>query len=295
MRYGGSSAVESADTDLNGYEEVKWVGEDVIARFDSRYGGQLVEFCDRKKLFNFQNVLTRRKEAYHEKIFESATEEWEAKPEEEGISTIHSAAHRAGEAIREALVYDWYIKNSFIDHISDHTLDVRTLRGCSFKELSDFANQPFETDMKKSSVIFERRGGIYDYRKFDTVLKKRYDFIKNGFDFSIEIESESPHIYEYGIEMNLHFANLEDVVLEKRPIGTCTYHELRSFEIVDGYTGRVLRFETDHFFSLLSTELQTVSQSEEGYELMTQGITIMVVLPFSKKLSISGSLKVLDV
>ena len=295
MRYGGSSAVECADTDLNGYEEIKWVGEDVIARFDSRYGGQLVEFCDRKKLFNFQNVLTRRKEAYHEKISESGTQKQEAKPEEEGISTIHNAAHRAGEAIREALVYDWYIKNSFIDHISDHTLDTGSFRRCSFRELSDFANQPFEMNMKKSSVTFERRGGIYDYQKFDTVLKKRYDFIKNGFDFSIEIESESPHIYEYGIEMNLHFANLEDVMLENRPIGTCTCHEMRSFEIKDRYTGRVLRFEMDHFFSIISTELQTVSQSEEGFELMTQGVSIMVVLPFSKKLSISGSLKVLDV
>jgi len=222
MRYGGSSAVECADTDLNGYEEVKWVGEDVIVRFDSRYGGQLVEFCDRKRLFNFQNVLTRRKESYHEKISESAADTSETKPKEEGISTIHGAAHRAGEAVRE-------------------------------------------------------------------------DFIKNGFNFSIEMESKSPHIYEYGIEMNLHFANLEDVMLEKRPIGTGTYHEMRSFEIEDRYTGRVLRFETDHFFSLLATKLQTVSQSEEGYELMTQGITLMAVFPFSKKLSVGGSLRVLDV
>ena len=295
MRYGTSSALERSDTDLNGYEEVKWVGEEIVARFDSRFGGQLVEFCDRKRLFNFQNVLTRRKEAYHEKIAKNDTQKAEAKPEEEGISTIHTAAHRADEKIREALVYDWYIKNSFVDHISDHSLDVQTLRKCCFKELSDFANQPFEMKIGKDSVTFERRGGIYDYRKFDTLLKKRYDFIKNGFGFSIEIESESPHIYEYGIELNLHFANLDEVMLEKRPIETCTYHELRSFEIVDGYTGRLLKFETDHYFSLLATELQTVSQSEEGFELMTQGITVTAVFPFSKRLAISGSLKVSDV
>ncbi len=295
MRYGASSALERADTDLDGYEEVKWVGREIIARFDSRYGGQMVEFCDREKLFNFQNVLTRRKEAYHEKIAESGTQKREAKPEEEGISTIHTAAHRADEKIREALVYDWYVKNSFIDHISDHSLDVQTLRKCSFKELSDFANQPFEMRVDSKSAAFERRGGIYDYRKFDTLLKKRYDFQKNGFDFTIELESESPHIYEYGVELNLHFANLEDVELESGPIGTATLHELRSFEMSDSYTGRLLRFETDHYFSLLTTELQTVSQSEEGFELMTQGVTVMAVFPFSKRLSIRGSLKVLDV
>ncbi len=295
IRYRDLRVVECADMDMNGYEEVKWLGKDVLLRFDSRYGGQLIEFCDRKNLFNFQNVLTRRKEAYHEKLFENAADRVETRSEEEGISTIHNAAHSIDETVREALVYDWYIKNSFIDHISDHSLDFDTFRKCSFKEFSDFANQPFETEIKDYSVIFKREGGIYDYRKFDTLLKKKYDFKDNGFDFSIDIESDSPHIYEYGIEMNLHFANLDDLLFENKPFGACTCHEIRSFEIEDRYTDRVLRFEMDHFFSLISTQLQTVSQSEEGFELMVQGMSLIVVLPFSKKLSITGSLKVSDV
>lgn len=296
MRYGDEISLESSDRDLNGFEEVKWVGKGIIARFDSRYGGQLVELCDRSKLFNFQNVLTRRKEAYHEKIFGSGASTNGAKPEEEGISTIHNAAHRADGAIREALVYDWYIKNSFIDHISDHTLDAESFRRCSFREFSDFADQPFELRTGARSATFTRQGGIYDSDgKSDTRLVKRYDFEDDGFGFTIDLESESSHIYEYGIELNLHFAEIGNIRLLDRPFESGTWHELRSFSIEDGYTGRVLRFEADHYFSLMAVLLQSVSQSEEGFELMTQGVSMMVVMPFSKKLSVCGSLKVSDV
>lgn len=54
MQKGG--VIECADIDLDDYEEVKMVKKGVIMRFDSRYGGQLIEFDDRESAFNFQNV-----------------------------------------------------------------------------------------------------------------------------------------------------------------------------------------------------------------------------------------------
>ncbi len=294
IRYAKKSSLEQSDIYMNGFEETKWVGEEVILRFDSRFGGQLVEFCDRKNLFNFQNVLTRREEAYHKEIAESA-EVPESNPKEEGISTIHTARHRVGEDIKRALVYDWYIKNSFIDHISDHTLDPESFRSCSFREFSDFANQPFEMEVYDTGVVFSRSGGIYDPDRYKTELKKRYQFFDNGFSFSVELESESTHIYEYGIELNLHFADLSKVSLNGTPFESGVLHELRSFLLEDPYTGRAVEFSLDHFFSLIAVPLQTVSQSEEGFELMTQGVSLIAVLPFSKKLEAAGFMKVYDV
>lgn len=294
MRYAQKRGIERNDTDMNGYDEVKWVGKDMIMRFDSRYGGQLVELIDRGSCFNFQNVLTRRKEAYHEKILqqeESGGEE----SEEDGISTIHTAKHIVGAQIKEALIYDWYIKNSFIDHISDHTLDVESFRRCSFREFSDFANQPFDLSVEKSAAIFSRNGGIYDPDRYNTQLAKRYDFEDDMLNFSIDLESESSHIYEYGIELNLHFADISKIELNGSHFSEGVSHELRFFEIADPCTKRVLRLELDHFFTLLCTPLQTVSQSEEGFELMIQGVSLMAVVPFSRSLKLKGALKVSDV
>ena len=295
LRYGKKRSLECADIDMNGYEEIKWVGSEVIMRFDSRFGGQLVELCDRRHLFNFQNVLTRRKEAYHEKLLQDSGEQQTDAVKEEGISTIHTARHRAGEEIRKALVYDWYVKNSFIDHISDHTLNSESFRDCSFREFSDFANQPFDMVPDASGVTFSRTGGIYDPDRYKTVLTKRYDFLDDGLSFSVELESESSHIYEYGIEFNLHFADLSKVSLNAKAFESGTFHELRSFTLDDPYTGRRVEFSLDHFFSLIAVPLQTVSQSEEGFELMTQGVSLIAVLPFSKKLEAAGFMKVYDV
>ncbi|WP_456402419.1 alpha-amylase/4-alpha-glucanotransferase domain-containing protein [Hydrogenimonas sp.] len=294
LRYGRNRAVEEADIDMDGYPEAKWVGREVIVRFESRFGGQLVEFCDRKYLFNFQNVLTRRKEAYHEKLRAAASAPT-ADHEEEGIQTIHNAAHRADESIREALVYDWYVKNSFIDHIGDHTLDLESFRRCSFREFSDFANQPFEMALHDSGVTFVRDGGIYDGGRFPTRLQKAYRFADDGVDFRFDLSSESSHIYEYGIEFNLHFAHPEELLLRGEPFAPSTLHELRSFTLEDPYTGRAVTFETDHFFTLLAVPLETVSQSEEGFERTVQGVSLMAVFPFAGRLSIAGSLKVDDV
>jgi hypothetical protein len=296
MRYGGKRVVETADIDMNGYEEVKYVGEDVIMRFDSRFGGQMVEFDDRKSRFNFQNVLTRRKEAYHEKLLqEQASRKAEESGLEDGISTIHTALHRVDEEVGTALVYDWYLKNSFVDHISDHSLDLESFRQCSFREFSDFANQPFDMEADGKGVTFVRNGGIYDEMSYPTRLQKRFDFVPDGTEFSIDLESDNSHIYEYGMEFNFHFANLSDLFLNGEPFSRGTHHELKSFSFEDPWTRRCILFELDHFFTLLATPLQTVSQSEQGFELMTQGVSLMAVLPFSGKMRVRGSLKVRNV
>ncbi len=294
LRYGKRGALERNDVDMDGFDEIKWVGKSVIMRFESRYGGQLVEFLQRDSLFNFQNVLTRRKEAYHEKILRQE-ESNEPESADEGISTIHTTKHRVGDEVRRALIYDWYIKNSFVDHISDHSLGLESFRECRFREFSDFANQPFELETEKESATFFRKGGIYDGRKYETTLEKRYDFEDDGVGFFIELESESSHIYEYGIEFNLHFADIADIELNGEPFVEGVTHELRSFTLSDPYTGKRVEFSTDHFFSLIATLLQTVSQSEEGYEVMTQGISLMAVMPFAKRLKLKGALKVKDV
>ncbi len=295
MRYGKKDVAESGDMDMNGYEEIKYVKERIIARFDSKYGGQMVELSDRQSLFNFQNVLTRRKEAYHRKIVEQAETTKEHEKSEDGIDTIHAAAYTASERIKRALVYDWYVKNSFIDHISDHSLTLETFRCCSFREFSDFANQPFRMQRVKNGVIFVRNGGIYDDTAYPSRLEKYYEMYDDGMRFKIDLESHSGHIYDYGLEFNFHFADIADVTLNGKTFEEGQMCELKSFTLCDGYTGRRIVFELDHYFSLLATTLQTVSQSESGFELTTQGISLMIVVPFSKTMRLEGALRVRDV
>lgn len=79
--------------DYDGYEEAYLRGSSSNYMFTSRDGGQLVALEDKDNLFNFQNTLTRREEAYHQKkLFETAdTAEQTGQEETEGVTNIHDA------------------------------------------------------------------------------------------------------------------------------------------------------------------------------------------------------------
>ncbi len=295
IRYKNTEVIEINDIDMNGYDEVKFVKNDFIARFDSRYGGQMVEFLQRDKKFNFQNTLTRREEAYHQKILKEQDTSDNKKSKDE-IETIHNKKIQANKKIKEALSFDWYVKNSFVDHISDKTFDMINFKKCSFWEYGDFANQPFELKPDKKSVLFKRDGGIYFDKKYDTTITKKYKSLSKGIEFDIKIDSKSKKEYIYALEFNFHFADLKNVFCDKSSLlNDLEIEEIKEFSLVDRYTKKRLSLVLDKSFKLLSTPLNTVSQSEKGYELMAQGVSFALVFAFCENFKINGILKVENV
>lgn len=297
IRYKDKEIIYVYDNDLNGYDEIKCVKKDFIVMFDSHYGGQMTELLLRDKKFNFQNVITRREEAYHEEIKELAkkTDETNDKKSDE-IETIHNLNVKVSEETASSLDYDWYIKNSFIDHISNDSFTLENFKKCSFWEYGDFANQPFKYDIKDNVLLFKREGGIYFDKKYDTVLSKEYKMEDNGFDFMIDLDSTNENSYKYALEFNLHFAELKNVYFDD----ICLEEEfekenVKEFSLFDAYTSKKLIFTLDKPFKLLSTPLCTVSKSEKGYDLMVQGVSFAFVVDFSKKLHISGKLRLENV
>ena len=298
IRYGKKSKIEIADIDMDGFDEAKVVESEYIARFESANGGQLVEWIDRKSLFNFQNTLTRRREAYHKLITDRDEIEEESSSIEidEGISTIHNDSKEVSQEIVESLYYDWYIKNSFIDHISNDSLILDSLKKCDFWEYGDFANQPFEMSLKKKNIIFKREGGIYYDEKYPTTIKKIYTPLSNSIDFNISIKTQSPHRYRYGLEFNFHFANYDNLQINGKRFDSSIESDCIDYlEIFDSYTDRVISIKIDNKFTLLIDKLQTVSQNEKGFELTTQGLTIMLVFTLEKELNLNGKLEIKSV
>jgi len=125
MRYQGKQTIEADENEMDGHPKIKALTSKCLFRFDAAWGGQLVEFDLLAGGFNWQNTLTRRQELYHQKILEPR-EETHAGSEvpHDGIDTIHRADFVIDPEMRGALIYDWYLKNSFIDHITDDTFDL---------------------------------------------------------------------------------------------------------------------------------------------------------------------------
>ncbi len=283
--------IEIKDINLDGYEEVKLVSKDLIALFESKNGAQLVEFDLRDKKFNLQNTLTRYKEAYHEKILQNDFNQ--NFKTEDGIETIHSNDFSNLQKYRDLLKFDWYIKNSFIDHITDFGFDLEKFDRCSFNEYGDFANQPFLMIEDKKGAVFHREGGIYkDFKKYKTEIVKKYRLKDNILKFSIFIESSSEEEFLYFSEFNFHFASLDDIRINAEKFSKKKTENLNEIWIEDIYTDKRIIIRSDKNFTLYQTSIDSISQSESGFEVINQGVSFALAYPFKESFKLEGEIEI---
>ena len=287
--------LEIEDNNFDGYEEVKAVNKNFIALFDSKTAGQLVELDLRDKKFNFLNTLSRYKEAYHDKIVKPPIKQ-KSDTDSDEIDTIHSLNIENLDKYREMLKFDWYRKSSFIDHITDFSVNIDNFDNNTFREYSDFANQPFKIeDFSNNSVTFKREGGIYTDRKIETSLTKSYTFDENSIVFDIDLEVATQVDFNYLMEMNLHFANLKDVKLNSKSIENKSIITDKKISITDSYTQKEIVFELEKEIEIFITRLDTLSQSEKGFDSTNQGITLAFKTPFDTKLNFKGKVSIVDI
>jgi len=286
---------ECLDIDLDGKKEIIFGSKEIIWGFKG-LTGKLIEFSLPLKAHNYQNVLTRRPEFYHEEIREKVNlkkDDYKNEKESQSFS-IHELEKKVDPELIADLSYDWYKRECFIDHFFDINATLLDFKRCDFKEIGDFANQPFdcELDIDKLSVKFTRKGGIYPLGTlpYSIELKKEFKFKDSGHVMLVSYEITNLDNREiggcyFGIEWNLfpgYLINgkgslfLDDI---ERP-------SLHAWEAQGSHL--IIKDEgLDNKISILLKEpanfwmfpIKTVSQSEQDYDRTIQGISIMAFWP----------------
>jgi len=172
-----------SDFDMDGYEEVSVKTEKIIAVFNKN--GELIEFDDRNKKFNFLNTIRRYKERYH---FENKKEK------NKKVATIHEIRADLGK-YKEELFFDRYYRYSFIDHLIKE-VDNESFKKDNFK---DFIKRSF----KREDLTFT-----------NAQIKKSFEIEKNGINFEIENKTD----FVYAMEMNFHFAWMDKIEIGQKYI-----------------------------------------------------------------------------
>jgi alpha-amylase/alpha-mannosidase (GH57 family) len=281
------------DMDRDGYDELKVLTSELSLVLSSRYGGQLIEFGSLERLFNWQNTLMRRKEAYHEKILNPKESLHVSSESEDEIATIHSE-NVIDESLKDELIYDWHPKNSFIDHFSPNPFELDRFKKASFHEVGDFANQAFELDEK--SYTFSRYGGIYLDKKYETQLKKEYSFSDNSLSLSLTCKSDYREKLYYANEFNFHLAHPHLATLNGEKIAEgLELKGIDTLEIADTFTQKKLTLKFTKSCDLVAYTLKTISQSESGFDRVSQQISLLFSLSFKEHLDLEIDLGVSDV
>ncbi len=309
IRYFEKTATQIKDINLDGYEEIKCISKNLITIFDTKAGGQLVEFDIRDRSFNLQNSMSRYFESYHEKIL-NPKEKKEDKSsseqkDEEAISTIHDLDEDVSR-YKKLIKHDWHTKNSFIDHITDDFANAQNFSSSDFNEYGDFANQPFDLIYAKDQKVKLRRyGGIYLHdQKIDTRVTKTFHTKNNQIDFEISIQSKTDEKLFYLLEHNLHFANLKDIKITAQSLNQSSPIEIEELNeeieilssniliIYDQYTKKEITIEFSKAADIFLAPLDTVSQSESGFDLTNQALSLGFKFLLEPSMKLSGTVEV---
>ena len=264
------SEAKVLDVDFDGKKEVMLENSHFIATIKPHYGGSIFELSSKKRAVNYNDVLARRWEHYHE-VPEQATPE---KKSDEGVASIHELGKKIPEEIKRELAYDWQLRAILQDHFlkEDETLD--NYRLVKYRELGDFVNQPYEFELKDGIKLW-RNGGLYGEEKVPAKVEKKIELTEDGFIAGYKVVLEKHYKALFGVELNLAVHS----VMEKPE-----EFEAQSFEINDPYGMGKVRIEVDKKARIWKFPIKTLSKSESGWDFVQQGVSYTLLLPIENEL-----------
>ncbi|WP_210411124.1 alpha-amylase/4-alpha-glucanotransferase domain-containing protein [Thermococcus aciditolerans] len=254
------------DIDFDGRDEVFIEDENFYAVFKPAYGGALFELSSRRRAVNYNDVLARRWEHYHE-VPESATPEEE---DGEGVASIHEVGRKIPDEIRRELAYDDRLRAILQDHFLDPETALEEYRLNRHIELGDFVTGAYDYSLFEGGVTLERDGTVSGR---PARVEKTFHLAEDGFVVDYTVRSESVALF--GVELNLAVHSVMEEPAE---------FEAEKFEVNDPYgIGRVA-VELDKKARVWKYPIKTLSQSEAGWDFVQQGVSYTVLLPVEGEL-----------
>ena len=288
--------LELIDFDDDGQNEIIAETSELNAYFSPRYGGSMFELDLKKKGYNLLDTMTRRREGYHKKLSELSDSS-----SGEGQS-IHDRIEVKEKGLEKYLIYDWYRRASFIDHVMPSQMTFDRFAGNDYNEPGDFIIEPFEYKTKKTAsklgIELSRKGYIYyPDRKFSLTVKKNIDILLKQPSieaaYTLENRSDAAVDFLFGVEFNWAMLagdspdryyyvdnhNLDDA----RMVSQGEIPDVSGFGLKDEYHKLDISFKLSEPCRFWRMPIETVSLSESGFERVYQ--SSMTCLCFNIRLA----------
>jgi alpha-amylase len=281
-----STVLQRFDFDADGEEELYWVSERGALLVKPSDGGTvpLLEF--RPTAVPLVNSLQRRPEAYHSRLAEASPAAAAA------AVSIHEQVRVKEAGLEQHLRYDRWARHSF-----------RLLVFAPEKSFADYAVLRLEEDAalaggrfallradREAIVLAQRNSTIRDAAA-ELEAEKTFVFERAGGGFrvgcktSLRLRRGSPRYLRVGVELvvNLLAPDAADRYFESRG----TRHPLRwsgvlpapELRAVDEWQNVAVTVRAETAEQFWVAPIETVSESEEGFERIYQGSQILAVWP----------------
>ncbi len=283
------ATIEICDFDCDGHREILVETPGLNCYLKPDLGGFMFELDFKSISLNLLDIVSRRKEAYHEKLAAAAQQQ-----ANENISSIHDLIAVKEKGLEKHLTVDWYRHGSLIDHFFGPQTTLDDVWRCKYDEEGDFVNQPYswETDRKQGevAVAFGRDGAIWRDGKSHRISVHKTIRIVGGescvyIAYRVVNREDNPIDLWFGGEFN--------VGLQAGAIADRYYHvpgrvveepELRSkgeiaetsvVGLRDEWLGADVQIDVGTPTTFWRFPLETISMSESGFERIFQSSVII--------------------
>jgi 4-alpha-glucanotransferase len=276
--------IDADDYNLDARKEIRIAGDRLVAFLAPSRGGHLYELDVRGVRLNLLGTLNRRPEAYHDVVRSAGHSQHDAN----AVASIHDAVRFKQPDLDRKLVYDNWPRKSLVDHFLPPNIDPAVFRNGD-GEIGDFVLGVYETKLRRSAgrveAILSREGLVGTHR---IRLEKSISLeasAGNRLEIRYELSNLPPgERFHFAVEFN--FAGLAAGASDRyfydgngRQLGPLesilNLKQADRIGLVDEWLGLDVALEPSLATDVWTFPIQTVSQSEGGFELVHQSSTVV--------------------
>ena len=271
----------SEDYDFDGLLEVRLANDQAVCWLAPARGGRMYELDVRSISHNLLATMQRRPEAYHRKVLAGPASS------DSEVASIHDRVVFKQAGLDQLLQYDPFPRKSLMDHFYDDDATLEAVKRGEAIERGDFVDLPFEAKLRRATdrvqLQMSRQGNAWGV---PLQLTKAVTMMAGSDVLEIAYLIEqipSDRAFHFAIEMN--FAGLP-AGADDRYFSNPDGHRLgqlghsldlskqQGLHLTDEWLGIDVGLNWDRPAGLWAFPVETVSQSEGGFELVHQSVCV---------------------
>ncbi len=279
-----AARVEAVASDLNfdGHNEVRLENDKLVCFLTPQQGGRLYELDVRSISHNLLATLARREEAYHHKVRQQGTQQHDGE-----VASIHDRVIFKQEGLDQRLQYDQGTRKCLVDRFFPIETGLDQVANGTADELGGFSRRAYEAVIRRKpnrtqvmlSTTGEVEGTSIKITKLVTL-----EATQPTIEIAYMLEGlPQDRLMHFGVEFN--FAGLppgQDDRFYFRQDGErlgdlgqrLDLTDLQMIGLTDEWLGIHCELHIDGPTQIWACPVETVSQSEGGFELVQQSVAV---------------------
>jgi len=290
----GGLQARVVDFNKDGRDEIVVEGEGFHAILEPSSGGTLSELDYLEKPINLSDTLTRRRESYHRKLLAHSAQGGGGGD----VASIHDRVRVKEEGLDRKLFYDRQRRSSLVDRFLPPTASLEDMRSARAPEWGDFRNASFDFKVnppkKKGEglrVLLSRKGVVRDQGEgLPVKLEKKLTFAPGpcriAADYEVKNLGNRDLGFLFAVEWNMtllagdapdrrYFVAGRELA-QPRLISEGEELKVTEMGMEDDWLGLRISFKTSSPAKFWRYPVETISQSEGGFEKVYQGSCLLL-------------------